>query len=206
MGRLGSQRGTGTKNWILASASPRRSELLRAAGQCFECMASGVDETPRPAERAIDFALRIARNKAREISGRRPADWVLAADTVVVVDGQSLGKPRDAADATTMLERLSGRHHEVITAFVLLDGHGEVFVEQVVTTEVVFRPLDESEIATYVSSGEPFDKAGAYAIQGGAAEFVIALHGSHSNVIGLPMDEVESALRSAGLWIGSRWS
>jgi septum formation protein len=204
MGRLGSQRGIGTKNWILASASPRRSELLRAAGQRFECVASGVDETPRQAERALDFALRIARNKAREISGRRPAHWVLAADTIVVVDGESLGKPRDAADATTMLERLSGHHHEVATAFVLLDDRGEIFVEQVVRTEVVFRTLEESEIAAYVSSGEPFDKAGAYAIQGGAAEFVIALHGSRSNVIGLPMDEVESALQSAGLWIGSR--
>jgi septum formation protein len=204
MGRLGPQRGIGTKNWILASASPRRSELLRAAGQCFECMASGVDETARPAERALDFALRIARNKAREISARRPAHWVLAADTIVVVDGQSLGKPHDAADATTMLKQLSGRHHEVVTAFVLLDDRGEIFAEQVVRTEVVFRPLDESEIATYVSSGEPFDKAGAYAVQGGAAKFVIAVHGSRSNVIGLPMDEVKSALRSAGLWIGSR--
>jgi septum formation protein len=204
MGRLGSQRGIGTKNWILASASPRRSELLRAAGQRFECVASGVNETPRQAERALDFALRIARNKAREIFGRRPAHWVLAADTIVVVDGESLGKPRDAADATTMLERLSGRHHEVATAFVLLDDRGEIFVEQVVRTEVVFRTLEKSEIAAYVTSGEPFDKAGAYAIQGGAAEFVIALHGSRSNVIGLPMDEVESALQSAGLWIGSR--
>jgi septum formation protein len=204
MGRLGSQRGRGTKNWILASASARRSELLRAAGQRFECIASGVDETPRQAERACEFALRIARDKAREISGRRPAHWVLAADTIVVVDGESLGKPGDAAEATTMLERLSGRQHDVATAFVLLDDRGEIFVEQVVRTEVVFRTLEKSEIAAYVSSGEPFDKAGAYAIQGGAAEFVVALHGSRSNVIGLPMDEVESALQSAGLWIGSR--
>jgi septum formation protein len=204
MGRLGSQCEIGANNWILASASPRRSELLRAAGQRFECMASGIDETPRPAERALDFALRIARSKAREISGRRPSHWVLAADTIVVVDGESLGKPRDAADATTMLKRLSGRHHEVATAFVLLDDRGELFVEQVVRTEVVFRALEESEIAAYVSSGEPFDKAGGYAIQGGAADFVIAVHGSRSNVIGLPMDEVESVLQSAGLWIGSR--
>jgi len=204
MGGLGSQRGIATKNWILASASPRRTDLLRAAGQCFEPMASGVDETPQPGERALDFALRIARDKAREISRRRPAHWVLAADTIVVVDGESLGKPRDAADAATILERLSGRRHEVATAFVLVDDRGEAFVEQVVRTDVVFRPLEKSEIAAYVSSGEPFDKAGAYAIQGGAAQFVIALHGSRSNVIGLPMDEVESALRSAGLWIGSR--
>jgi septum formation protein len=103
-----------------------------------------------------------------------------------------------------MLARLSGRDHEVVTAFVLLDDRGEVFVEQVVRSEVMFRSLGEGEIATYVSGGEPFDKAGAYAIQGGAAKFVIALRGSRSNVIGLPMDEVETALRRADLWIESR--
>jgi septum formation protein len=167
-------------------------------------VASGVDEIPRPAEDALDFAVRVARNKAQKIFRRSGARWVLAADTVVVVDGESFGKPRDVADATRMLERLSGRRHEVATAFVLLDDRGEVFVEQVVTSEVVFRPLEAREIAAYVSSGEPFDKAGAYAIQGGAAEFVIGLNGSRSNVIGLPMDEVESALRSAGLWIASQ--
>jgi septum formation protein len=201
MACLGSQRGIETKNWILASASSRRSELLRAAGQRFDCMASGVDETPHPAESALDFARRIARSKALEVSSRCPARWVLAADTIVVVDRDILGKPRDVEEATRMLERLSGRRHEVATAFVLLDNWGEVFANQVVRTEVVFRPLETSEIAAYVSSGEPFDKAGAYAIQGGAAEFVVGVQGSRSNVIGLPMDEVESVLRSAGLWV-----
>jgi len=201
MACLGSQRGIESKNWILASASPRRSELLRAAGQRFDCIASGVDETPYPAESALDFARRIAHGKAHEISRRCPARWVLAADTIVVVDGDVLGKPSNAEEATRMLERLSGRRHEVATAFALLDERGEVFANQVVRTEVVFRPLEASEIAEYVSSGEPFDKAGAYAIQGGAGDFVVGVQGSRSNIIGLPMDEVEAVLRNAGLWV-----
>jgi septum formation protein len=198
---LGSQRAVGPRSWILASASPRRSDLLRAAGQRFECMASRVDETPRSGEQALDSTQRIARDKAREVFAQRPGRWVLAADTIVIVDGQALGKPEDAAEASRMLGRLSGRRHEVATAFVLLDERGEVFVERVVKTEVVFRSLDSAEIAAYVAGGEPFDKAGAYAVQCGGATFVVELRGSRSNVIGLPMDEVERALRAAGLWI-----
>jgi septum formation protein len=202
MACLGSQRGIETKTWILASASPRRSELLRAAGQRFDCIASGLDETLHPGESALDFARRIAHAKAHEVSRRCPARCVLAADTIVVVDGDVLGKPRNVEEAIRMLERLSGRRHEVATAFVLLDEWGNVFANQVVRTEVVFRPLEASEIAAYVASDEPFDKAGAYAIQGGAADFVVEVQGSRSNVIGLPMDEVESVLRNAGLWVG----
>ncbi len=164
-------------------------------------MASGVDETPHPAESALEFARRIARSKAREVSRRCPGRWVLAADTIVVVDGDVLRKPRDVEEATRMLERLSGRRHEVATAFCLFDASGEVFANQVVRTEVAFRPLEASEIAAYVLSGEPFDKAGAYALQGGAAKFVVGVQGSRSNVIGLPMDEVESVLQGAGLWV-----
>ncbi len=132
---------------------------------------------------------------------RWPARWVLAADTIVIIDGQVLGKPRDAAEAAWMLQRLSGRSHEVATAFVLLDDRGEVFLDRVVRTRMVFRTLEPEGIAAYVAGGEPFDKAGAYAIQGGGVEFVAEVHGSRSNVIGLPMDEVEQALRAAGLWI-----
>jgi len=204
MARLGSQRAIEATKWILASASPRRSELLRAAGQRFDCVASGIEETPLPAEHALEFARRIARGKAHEVSSRRPARWVLGADTIVVVDGEALGKPRDSVEARRMLELLSGRGHEVATAFALLDDRGRVFVEELVRTAVAFRPLEKSEISEYVSSGEPFDKAGAYAIQGGASRFVDGLRGSLSNVIGLPMEEVEAALRSAGLWIEPR--
>ncbi len=201
---LGSQREVEPRSWILASASPRRSELLRAAGQSFECVASYVDETPRSGEHAVDAATRIALDKARAIFAQQPGHWVLAADTVVIVDGQAFGKPRDGADAARMLERLSGRNHEVATAFVLLDERGEIFVEHVVKTEIVFRSLDAGEIAVYVATGEPFDKAGAYAVQSGGANFVVELRGSRSNVIGLPLDEVERALRAAGLWISQR--
>jgi septum formation protein len=177
---------------------------LRAAGQRFECVASGIDERPRSGERAVDSVRRLARDKAREVSTQRPGRWVLAADTVVIVDGEPLGKPRDSAEASQMLGRLSGRSHEVVTAFVVLDERGGLFVERVVTTRVAFRSLERAEISAYVDSGEPFDKAGGYAVQSGGAKFVVELRGSHSNVIGLPMDEVEQALRDAGLWISGR--
>jgi septum formation protein len=174
---------------------------LRAAGQRFECVVSRIDEMPLPGESALGSAQRLARDKAHDVFTQRPGRWVLAADTIVIVDGQALGKPEDAAHASWMLGRLSGRSHEVATAFVLLDERGEVFVERVVKSEVVFRSLEPTEIAAYVASGEPFDKAGGYAVQGGGAKFVDELRGSRSNVIGLPMDEVECALRAAGLWI-----
>jgi septum formation protein len=204
MRSLGSQREVGPRSWILASASPRRADLLRAAGQRFECFPSRIEEKLHPGESACAFAQRIAHDKAREIFAQRPGRWVLAADTIVIVDGQVLGKPRDGAEASRMLGRLSGRSHVVATAFVLLDERGEVFAERVVKTEVLFRVIDAVEIAAYVASGEPLDKAGAYAVQGGASEFVVEVRGSRSNVIGLPMDEVERALRAAGLWIAQR--
>jgi septum formation protein len=177
---------------------------LRAAGQRFECVPSRVEEKLRPGESACVSAGRIALDKAREVFAQRPGRWVLAADTIVIVDAQALGKPRDAAEASRMLGRLSGRSHVVATAFVLLDERGGVFAGRVVKTEVLFRAIDAVEIAAYVAGGEPLDKAGAYAVQGGGAEFVIEVRGSRSNVIGLPMDEVEDALRTAGLWISQR--
>ena len=187
--------------WILASGSPRRFELLRAAGQrCFEVVPSRADESRGAGEEAFRYVTRVARDKAREVAARRPGVPVLGADTIVVVDGEPLGKPCDPADAAFMLDRLSNRAHEVVTAFVLLDASGKTIADRVVRTEVVFRALGAEEIADYVASGEPLDKAGAYAIQGGAANFVVALSGSRSNVVGLPMEEVEEALRRAGLW------
>jgi septum formation protein len=143
----------------------------------------------------------VAHDKAREVAGRRPGRWVLAADTVVVVDGEALGKPRDAKDARAMLARLSDRKHDVATAFVLLDSAGRTFAAEVVRSEVTFRRVAFPDIEAYVRTGEPLDKAGGYAIQGGARAFVRELKGSLTNVIGLPMAEVEAALRAAGLWI-----
>lgn len=187
-------------SWILASGSARRMDLLTEAGQWFEVEPSAIEEVFRPGESPTGYAARMAREKALEVAGRRRDRWVLGADTVVILDDVALGKPPDAEDAAVMLRRLSGRAHEVATAFALVDPRGGVFAENVVVTRVVFRRLDASEIATYVATGEPFDKAGAYAIQGGAGRFVTEVRGSRSNVVGLPMDEVESALRSAGLW------
>jgi nucleoside triphosphate pyrophosphatase len=190
-----------SRRWILASASPRRANLLERAGQRFDREASAVKESFRAGESAVEFAARLAHDKARDVARRRPGRWVLAADTVVIVDGEPFGKPHDAAHARAMLARLSGRKHEVATAFVLLDSAGRTFAADVVRSEVVFRRLEPADIDSYVRTGEPFDKAGAYAIQGGARRFVREVNGSFTNVVGLPMAEVEAALRAGGLWI-----
>lgn len=185
---------------VLASGSPRRAELLAAAGQEFTIAPSGISETPRPGESPRDLAARLAREKAVDVASRAAGSWVLGADTIVVVDDDALGKPRDERDAVAMLRRLSGRAHHVITAFALVAPSGAVAEERAVATDVVFRTLAPDEIDCYVAGGEPLDKAGAYAIQGGASAFVREIRGSLSNVIGLPMEEVERALRAAGMW------
>jgi len=188
-------------SWILASASPRRADLLERAGQRFDREGSAVEESLRAGEGSLEFTARLAHDKARDVARRRPGRWVLAADTVVIVDGEPFGKPRDAAHARAMLARLSGRKHEVATAFVLLDSAGRIFAADVVRSEVVFRRLEPADIDSYVQTGEPFDKAGGYAIQGGARRFIQEVNGSFTNVVGLPMAEVEAALRAGGLWI-----
>ena len=185
---------------ILASASPRRARLLDDGGQAFEVDASGAAEEPLAGEAPIEFASRVAREKALAVARRRPGRWVLGADTIVIVGESILGKPADAAEASAMLERLSDREHAVCTAFALIEPSGRVFAEHAEVTAVVFRRLECEEIRSYVTTGEPLDKAGAYAIQGGAGDFVRSIRGSLSNVIGLPMERVERVLRSAGLW------
>jgi septum formation protein len=179
---------------ILASASPRRRALLQQLGFTFAVVPSDVPETPHPGEAPAAFARRIARAKATAVARRHPGAVVLGADTVVVVDGEILGKPTDRADARRMLERLSGRAHRVLTAVTLV-GAGAAVEDTLVETEVEFRRLDAADIDTYLDSGEPFDKAGAYAVQGGAEAFVTRLNGSYSNVVGLPVDEVAALLR-----------
>lgn len=174
--------------------------MLRDAGQGFEVCPSEAPEVQRPGEAPERFAVRAARAKAEDVQRRIPGRWVLAADTIVVVDREVLGKPRDSDDARRMLLRLSGRDHEVLTAFVLLDDAGKVFAREIVRTRVYFRLLSREEIDEYVASEEPRDKAGAYAIQGGAKNFVSSLEGSWSNVVGLPLEEVRECLRSARLW------
>ena len=175
-------------SFILASASPRRAELLAAAGFAFEVVAADVDETPLPGEPPKVYALRVARAKAEEVGRRVDAGrTILAADTVVVAGDRLMGKPVDDRDAASMLRALSGRVHEVHTAVVM---RGAVEHEDVVTTAVRFNPLSDAEIDWYISTGEAAGKAGAYAIQGRAARFIDRIDGSWSNVVGLPIATV----------------
>ena len=185
---------------VLASASPRRAELLRTAGFTFEVCPADVDETPRPAEPAAAYALRVARDKALAAAGKvsRNDAWILAADTVVVVDSRILGKPASHADARRMLSMLSGVVHEVLTAVVVRHAGSET--SEVVTTRVRFTPLSPAEIDWYVESGEPDGKAGAYAIQGLGSRFVDWIEGSWSNVVGLPLATVYRMLGGAACY------
>lgn len=181
---------------ILASNSPRRRELLRRAGFEFEVRPSKVEEVARPDESAEEFARRAAREKALDVAASSPPQsLVLGADTVVVVDGEILGKPASREDAARMLRRLSGRTHRVITGVCLAQAPSGVEVLEHATTFVTFCKLDEQEIQNYVSSGEPFDKAGAYGIQGLASKFVTRIEGCYFNVVGLPVPLVYKSLK-----------
>lgn len=181
---------------VLASASPRRKELLASAGFTCEVDSADVDETPPPDLReAAPIATALARRKAAAVLARRPkssGDVILAADTVVWIEGTLLGKPADDADARRMLRLLSGKEHVVATGFCLLRGEREILGASV--TRVQFEPLTAGAIDAYVATREPFDKAGGYAIQGKAGLFVRRIDGSYSNVVGLPLAEVVEAL------------
>jgi septum formation protein len=181
---------------ILASASPRRAELLRAAGIPFEVAAPDIDERFLPGERPEDAVIRLAQQKAAAIAARQPDAVVLGADTTVVIGSESLGKPLEDADAARMLRLLSGRTHEVLTGICLqTTGRTLVHVE---TTRVHMRTLSEAEIAWYLSTGEAADKAGGYAVQGLASRFIDGLDGSYSNVVGLPISSVYELLKELG--------
>jgi septum formation protein len=180
---------------ILASASPRRTELLRNAGIPFIAVPAQVREEPLPNETPLNYAQRLARDKARAVFAGHPEDAVLGADTVVVVDEHLLEKPTDADDATRMLRLLSGRTHQVITGICLLaEGFERSEAE---TTQVTFSQLSADEIAAYVRTGEPMDKAGAYAIQGVASRWAKRIAGCYFNVVGLPLPRVYRLLRVA---------
>ena len=181
---------------VLASASPRRLDLLRLAGLEPVVSPADVDETPADGEDPVALVVRLARDKSCAI--RPPSGaWVLGADTTVVVDGQVLGKPTDAQDAVRMLGHLRGRTHRVSTAVAVRRPDGGL-IETVVTTEITMAPLSDAAIAAYVETGEPLDKAGAYGIQGRAAAFVSRVNGSWTNVVGLPLVETLDLLRDAG--------
>jgi nucleoside triphosphate pyrophosphatase len=183
---------------VLASGSPRRRELLSSAGFAFDVSAVEVDERRTNGEAPAAYVERLARAKARAAAAQQEPDTaVLGADTVVVVDDEVLGKPRDAADATRMLRLLSGRAHEVLTGVAVIGQGGTV--SRVERTTVWFAPLSERDIAWYVASGEPMDKAGAYAIQALASRFIPRIEGSYTNVVGLPVTTVVELLEKAGL-------
>ncbi len=183
---------------ILASQSPRRAELLRNAGIEFEVRPADVDESVRAGEEPTEYVKRLAREKALAVLATAPAGAVvLGADTTVVVDGESLGKPVDSIDARQMLARLSGRRHQVTTGVCVARRNAEGSAETKVAaevTEVEFATMSAEEIAGYVASGEPMDKAGAYAIQGGASRWVLRIEGCYSNVVGLPVARVRAML------------
>jgi septum formation protein len=183
---------------ILASGSPRRRELLTRARIDFEVTQSGLEEVRAAEESAPDYALRMAREKGLAVSTRHPHRWVLAADTVVECGGEILEKPVDANDAARMLSTLSGRTHTVVTAFAIASNR-KIIVSEAVVSRVTFRTLTPKEIANYIVTDEPFDKAGAYGIQGIGGGFILHVDGSRDNVMGLPTDDVIAALRRHGI-------
>lgn len=193
-----SSRAINSSPLVLASASPRRKTLLEAAGLSFEIVESGIDEIRREGESAVDFPLRMAGEKALNVSARRPVALVLAADTIVECEGQILGKPADPARAREMLKSLSGITHTVVTAFAIATA-GTIAHRRTVTSRVTFRRLSIEEINEYVASGAPLDKAGAYGIQDAGADFIARVEGSRDNVMGLPVREVLAALRCLGV-------
>lgn len=191
---------------VLASASPRRAELLRQLGLSFDTLPVDIDETPRAGERPQDYVLRLAKEKA--MAGFRmrgqPQALVVGSDTTVVLDNRILGKPTDETEARTLLGELSGRQHQVMTGVALASDQG--VQARVSITEVSFRELSTQEIAAYCATGEPMDKAGGYGIQARGGAFVRKIHGSYSSVVGLPLDMTASLLAEAGLPVWHYWT
>ncbi len=186
---------------ILASQSPRRIALMREAGFDVRVIPADIDERSEPGETPVELVERLARLKAAAVAARdaAPGETVLAADTVVALDGSILGKPADGRDAVRMLSRLSGRTHEVATGVAIARGGADGAESFVSVTRVTFYPLEEDEIRAYVESGEPLDKAGAYGIQGAGGRMLVrGIEGDFYTVVGLPIAEVARRLRARG--------
>ncbi len=188
-----------SRSIVLVSASPRRSDLLRLAGLTFTVRPVEVDETPRPGESAGFLAERLARAKVQALAKAPSPALAVAADTVVSAAGALLGKPRDRADARRMLRLLAGRTHEVTTAVALRELPEETITCERTVSSVTFAPMSAEEIDWYVATGEGMDKAGAYALQGIGALFIVSIAGSYTNVIGLPLESLYPHLRRHGL-------
>jgi septum formation protein len=183
---------------ILASKSPRRKDLLCQVGLDFHVDPAEVDERVLPNEVPEGYAVRVALEKARITASRTGAGIVIAADTIVVIDDEILGKPEDAQHAERMLKRLSGKAHRVITGLAVMDAATERTLTRTSITRVWFRRLTPQEIASYIATGEPLDKAGAYGIQGRASKFIRGIEGCYFNVVGLPVPLVYEMLKSLG--------
>lgn len=186
---------------ILASSSPRRAEILRNAGFDFDVVPAHADESRRPGEAATDYVRRLAEEKAHTVARQLAKDpasdstFIVGADTVVVIDSEILGKPSSEANACEMLRHLSGKTHEVYTGLAVLQGNGAASRTAVEMTRVTFVVLSEKEIEDYIATGEPFDKAGAYAIQGRGGKFISRIEGCYFNVMGLPLARLYEMLR-----------
>lgn len=191
---------------VLASGSPRRLELLGRLGVPFEVMVSGADETLESSHDPAEQAIELAERKARAVASTLSEGLVLGADTIVVLDGQMLGKPEDDAEAAAFLRLLSGRDHLVITGLALIDASTGTVQRRSVSTVVRMRGFSEPDITTYVATGEQRDKAGAYAIQGHGAALISGIEGCYSNVVGMPLCEVARLLSEAGVVIPASWS
>lgn len=184
---------------ILASASPRRSELLKFLDLEFEILPSHIDESPREGETPEEHVLRLSSAKAFALTYSHPDAWILGADTIVVIRGESLGKPSTPGEARSMLTKLSGQTHKVYTGVALISKKRQVSLSNVVASDVRFKDVPQEEIEWYVRTSEPYDKAGGYALQGRGALFVEEIHGSPTNIIGLPLCETAEMLKAAGV-------
>ncbi len=184
---------------VLASESTRRVDILRTLGVSFSIMPPGIDEHRRPYESPKEYVLRIAYEKARKVGDLFPDKWIIGADTVVVHKGKVLGKPKTDEDAIAMLKRLRANWHKVFTGYCILNASKQIVYQDVAETKVFIKDLTDDEIAKYVGTSEPFDKAGSYAVQGRGGYMVKEIKGSYTNVVGLPICEITEALLSLGI-------
>lgn len=184
---------------ILASKSPRRNQLLEQAGLTFSVSPSEFDESTVALSNPDSYVIRLAESKALDISEKHPNDWVIGADTIVLIDRKILGKPGCNQEAHDMLQRLSGKTHQVLTGYCFCCKKKNRFFSETVKTDVRFKKLNDAEIKWYIQTGEPFDKAGAYAIQGIGAFLVKSINGSYTNVVGLPVCEIIEFLTKEGV-------